>query len=261
MARHLIGLGHRSLAYLSAAHKFSWSQERLEGIRKQCSCAGLEHAVVPVVTDEMDVAYQHILALSGFPDAVIRKVTSIGASKSQAKSLYNAYLKFKKEWTPRQFASRDIRDFQRNFAFLISPLKEKMSEDFLDGVYSAFIVTAVRRMAAMSLTPLFQQALNNQAVTAWICASDDVALAALSFLKDHRIAVPGSLSVAGFDDRSYESLEHRLTTFDFNVSGAVHNMLNFIARPPRSRGPYRHRAIEVEGMVIERGTSGRPISV
>jgi hypothetical protein len=36
--------------------------------------------------------------------------------------------------------------------------------------------------------------------------------------------------------------------------GFVNRMLNFIVRPPRPRGHYRHSLIEVESIVVERDT-------
>jgi hypothetical protein len=52
-------------------------------------------------------------------------------------------------------------------------------------------------------------------------------------------------------------LEQRLTTLDFNSKAFVHQILAFILRPPRRKGLYRHVACEVEGMIIERNTTGK----
>ena len=59
-----------------------------------------------------------------------------------------------------------------------------------------------------------------------------------------------------FDNEPVKAIEQRLTTLDFNAAGFIHRMLNFIARPPRTRGPYQHRPIEVEGIVMIRDTAG-----
>jgi DNA-binding LacI/PurR family transcriptional regulator len=108
---------------------------------------------------------------------------------------------------------------------------------------------------ALCLTPLFREALSRTEVTAWICANDATAFNALDFLRDRGVAVPERISVLGLDNVPTESLEKRLTTYDFNTTGFVHRLLNHILHPPRPRGPYRHRPIEVEGMIVERQTA------
>jgi LacI family transcriptional regulator len=114
---------------------------------------------------------------------------------------------------------------------------------------------AGNRLAAMSARPLFEQALALRDATAWICVNDRLALIALSFLREHGIAVPKEISIVGFDNLPVETFDRRLTSYDFNASGFVHRMLNFIARPPRPRGRYLHDPIEVEGTVMVRDTT------
>ena len=70
-----------------------------------------------------------------------------------------------------------------------------------------------------------------------------------------QIPVPESVSVVGFDNEPVQAFAARLTSYDFNAAGFIHRMLDFIARPPMPRGPYRHVPIEVEGIVMQRGTT------
>jgi DNA-binding transcriptional regulator YhcF (GntR family) len=51
VARFLIGLGHRRIAYLSADHHARWSTERLEGLRDGFARAGYHDAVRPYTID------------------------------------------------------------------------------------------------------------------------------------------------------------------------------------------------------------------
>jgi LacI family transcriptional regulator len=91
-----------------------------------------------------------------------------------------------------------------------------------------------------------------------ICSNDDIAIQALSYLRKQGISVPKEISVVGFDNQPVRTLEHRLTSLDFNAYGFMHRMLNFIARPPRPRGYYRHMPVEVEAIVMQRDTAGPP---
>ena len=109
----------------------------------------------------------------------------------------------------------------------------------------------------MTLTSLFKKAAADKTITAWVCANDSMAFSALSFLHEKKITVPGDISVIGFDNTPVKALDNQLTSLDFNALGAVHRILNFIARPPKPRGRYRHTPIEIEGMIIERGTTGK----
>ena len=93
--------------------------------------------------------------------------------------------------------------------------------------------------------------------TCGICANDVTALAALKFLRGRQVRTPGDISVMGFDNAPVVALENRLTTFDFNAMGFIRAMLSFVLRPPKPRGAYRHKTIEIKGIVLERDTTGR----
>jgi DNA-binding LacI/PurR family transcriptional regulator len=114
------------------------------------------------------------------------------------------------------------------------------------------------RLFELDLLPLFEKALAFKDATAWICANDSHAISAIAFLRKRNIRIPGDLSVVGFDNSPVDALENRLTSLDFNALGFILRILNFITRPPRPRGAFRHVPIEVEGVIIERGSAGQP---
>jgi hypothetical protein len=104
------------------------------------------------------------------------------------------------------------------------------------------------------LAPLFKTVLKKSNTTAWICSSDQLAFAALAFLQNAHVDVPGKISVIGFDNWR-EAYEHQLSTFDFNMHGIIQESLLMImdekslkARPVMS---------EVDGYVVERRTTRR----
>jgi hypothetical protein len=59
----------------------------------------------------------------------------------------------------------------------------------------------------------------------------------------------------GFDNSPVEALEHPLTRLDCNASGFIHRMVNSVVRPPHPRGAYRHSAIEIDAIVVQRDTT------
>jgi DNA-binding LacI/PurR family transcriptional regulator len=92
--------------------------------------------------------------------------------------------------------------------------------------------------------------------TAWVAASDSVALLCLDFLKRHRRAVPGDVSVVGFDD-GLDAFINRLTSYNFNGSAAVHAMLRHVLDDRRARGPETALTLGFDGFIAERSTVAR----
>lgn len=257
VARFLLGMGHRSVAYISTLHHTFWSKQRFEGIVDQFTKAGCRNGVQKIVRERVEIIREHMLALSDFDESLIRRLLPGDTTRSEDE-IYKLYAGFKESFSPEQFTPDDIL-FIKHRLNIVKELADKnvSDRDFNQLVDSIFwqIGTAINpRVQA----PVFNLALASRNVTAWICANDDIALTALSFLHDTGIKVPQELSVIGFDNQPIIALEHRLTSYDFNAGGFVHRMLNFIARPPKPRGPYRHVPVEVEGIVMQRDTTAPP---
>ncbi len=111
---------------------------------------------------------------------------------------------------------------------------------------------AGRAVLRQTLAPLLRRARGLQGVSAWVCANDTVALECLDYLTRRKVAVPGELSVCGFDDTT-EGLGHGLTTWNFNRHGAVSAIVGYLLGPlwqrQRTAG-----FTPVEGYVVERRT-------
>jgi len=105
-----------------------------------------------------------------------------------------------------------------------------------------------------AMKPLFEKALADPLVTAWVCSNDDAAIMALDFLAKKRCPVPGRISVMGFDD-SRQAVEARLTSYNANADRLPQAMMTHILqfrRRPFDRDIY----VRMPGTIMERATTG-----
>lgn len=109
------------------------------------------------------------------------------------------------------------------------------------------------RLIERNLEPLFQNALRDRSISAWVGANDDVALSALTFLASHRVHVPGLLSVVGFDG-SPRALLAELATYDFNAPAAARTALDLVLRPPPKLSRPGRRILDIPGVLAQRPT-------
>jgi DNA-binding LacI/PurR family transcriptional regulator len=253
----MLGLGHQSAVFISAQHRDEYSRQRLDGFRDQYAKAGLHDAIHPVISDQIDLHLLHVLAASGLDDPLLRKVIAVDRTESQTNDQFNALIAFKEGKQSPVVDPKSALILKRNLAIVNDLDARNLDKGFFSRMVTAALTEAGSLFIEASLAPLFKQALTYKNATAWICATDSTALSALRFLKQQSIEVPGKISVTGFDNEPFDAVEQRLTTFDFNAQGFVHGILNFIVRPPRHRGPYRHAPVEIEGIIIERGTTGK----
>jgi DNA-binding LacI/PurR family transcriptional regulator len=109
---------------------------------------------------------------------------------------------------------------------------------------------------AATRPPLFTRAREHGGITAWVCENDRIARYALDFLAEKGVRVPRAVSVMGFDD-DMEAFKRKLTSYNFNIPAVVNRMLGFVLSSSQYHYP---KAYEVEGIVIERGTTGKRAS-
>jgi hypothetical protein len=162
------------------------------------------------------------------------------------------------EHTRQRFAASYLERLRGSLAPLSGALSKGEPDDKAIVLISAAAMDwALRIVEEMLAAPVFDAALARSDLSAWVFASEITALLALPYLKERGVHVPAELSVASFDNLPGETLGWRLTSFDFNVQGFAHRMLDFITRPPRHRGIHRHSPIEVEGNIVVRDTTGK----
>jgi DNA-binding LacI/PurR family transcriptional regulator len=257
VARFLLGQGHRSVVFISLFEEAPWSRDRLDGIAGQFSRAGLGDGV-HAVADAGGASLPIVLTVSGLSDADIRTFIAIGRTESQVADLEREWMNFKRTVKPPYTGCPRLnRAMREGLLGLIAMARKNPEKLFIEKTCAAALDAVERWLLPLHLHPCLEQALHITGATAWICANDLIAIGTLGFLRARKIGVPQDISVVGFDNIPVVALEEKLSTFDFNAQGFIHRMLNFIIRPLRPRGFYRHQVIEIEGIIMERETTGK----
>ncbi len=101
---------------------------------------------------------------------------------------------------------------------------------------------------------LFQEALKEDRITAWVCVNDQVGVLALEFLARYSRRLSRKISVVGFDD-VLEATQHRLTSYNFNMEGLMQATLNYLLRPSSFRTAWKCNVTEVEGFIVARDST------
>jgi DNA-binding transcriptional regulator YhcF (GntR family) len=116
VARLLLGMGHRSVAYISTSHNALYSRLRLEGVVEQYSKAGCTAGVRPVINERMDHVLLYILTVTGFDDALIRRILSVDRTERQAEDLFNEFIRFRAGGPTQMLTRDDARIIRKNLA-------------------------------------------------------------------------------------------------------------------------------------------------
>jgi DNA-binding LacI/PurR family transcriptional regulator/DNA-binding transcriptional regulator YhcF (GntR family) len=250
VAQKLLELGHRHIAYISMLHAYEWSVRRLSGLCDRFESAGFPGGVVPYYTDRILEELGLEFWLSDLPREKVVRILSIKGSTSPVLNPSSSTMQ-----RDERMSDARIRNLQTSMAAFGELVDKNIDPDIFENMRDAALSLASLKGSRILAEPLYEKALSHKSITAWVCANDGTAMSALLFLSQHKIRVPGQISVIGFDNHPY-ALENGLSSYDFNISGILHRIIWFIrqpnVRPAREPGPE-----EVEGMIIERETTGK----
>jgi DNA-binding LacI/PurR family transcriptional regulator len=221
VAQYLLRLGHRKILYFSLYHKNEWSRNRYSGLDETFSSAGFPDSII-AVTDDRHVNEFYLAA-----DTAIVWPGEMDALNETARRYF---------------------DRPEPLAALARRLEAQMERQKIAGKEWLF------------MQPMLERALEFREATAWVCANDGHAIEALDFLQAKGVKVPRDISVIGFDDM-VTAYQHNLTSYNFNIAEAAHAMINYVLNPRAFAGLWDRPVVEIDGAVIERGTTGRPRKV
>jgi DNA-binding transcriptional regulator YhcF (GntR family) len=251
VGRLLLELGHRKVGYISHLHNHTWSTQRLAGIIDQFTDAGFADAVVPITGNSLEREYDRRFWLGALKPGDIEKVLAMPIDTTLSYSQDHIYTAGKLMGPMLS----SIEAFRSDLTILGDAANRTLDIDLFAAIREAALGMAVVKGGELLLEPLFQRMMAHDTVTAWMTANDGIALGALRFLERRGKRVPQDISVVGFDNTA-KSFELGLTTYDFSMSTTIHRMLSFIRRPDAGRSQVHPCSEEVEGMVIERQTTG-----
>ncbi|MDD5673060.1 MAG: substrate-binding domain-containing protein, partial [Chitinivibrionales bacterium] len=181
----LLKLGHRRIAYISiyGAPHFLFSRNRYEGLRATYRAAGIRDGVTALISNELE----------GTPD-----------HKSPGERMAG-----RPGWQGACDAVQKLVPLhsKKTVRKLIATLQTISAEEYLRQLY----------------LPLFERALKDGDLTAWVCVNDQAAFWAKEFLNTRRKKIPGDLSLVGLDDMFY-ALQNEITSYNFNNPTIVHRV-------------------------------------
>jgi DNA-binding LacI/PurR family transcriptional regulator/DNA-binding transcriptional regulator YhcF (GntR family) len=214
VAQRLLSLGHRHIAYISAHHESVWSKNRCAGLAATVA----HHAGGRVTTftrgDVLDASHLRPLR-DRIGEAHARLTDHALGSGNAEERLVGTVMRTRGDSTGER---------------------------------------AIREVIRGALLPLLDAAAERDDISAWVCANDTEALAALDYLSERRREVPSQVSVVGFDD-SPEALSRRLTSYNFDCAGTVHVALHYaLGSYAQARGKTAHSE-DIEGYLVERRTT------
>lgn len=218
VARHLLGLGHMHIAFISPYHDADYSHRRLEGLYMEYRACGQTRSITECVSAERlpdGACGRWHKSKEAFADFLCDQGW-FGHSHGEPLS----------EKTLLR-ATRQLRDIAHN-------------QDLRDVLY-----------------PLLQQAMSLQKATAWVLINDQCAIEAVDYCASRGRNVPRDISIVSFDNSTEATLEG-ITSYNFNTGAYMHAMMNHLFNPtylpwnPRTDPP-----IEIDGFVTVRGSTGR----
>jgi DNA-binding LacI/PurR family transcriptional regulator/DNA-binding transcriptional regulator YhcF (GntR family) len=220
VAKYLLSLRHKKIAFISPFHKAPWSKIRFQSCAAIYQDAGLADGVEPFVLDQYAYQWDYLHG-TGKQDDML--------------SLMNRYAQWEKNVYP---------GFSEKSRTLRYGLSKYLTEWNCAGgeIYS-------------TMRPLFKKALSDRTITAWVMANDFAAALAIDYLKEMNMQTPENVSIISFDN-TLDAMEYQITSYDFNNTGIVTMMLRSILAPSSISPRGGDEILEVEGRIVVRRSTG-----
>jgi DNA-binding LacI/PurR family transcriptional regulator len=214
VAAHLMELGHRRVAFVSHVDtaEHGWAMLRLEGA--------------------LSVFGEDALTLYSPWQTAEEGDTDTTGADSTDDHLYG-----------------HARWYLRNYQALIyksAMLSQSVLKHNLRATWRYLALRGERRR----MKRLFERALRDEGVTAWICVNNELAMLALAYLSS--VGRESDIAVIGFDNTT-ESYKLGLSSYDFSMDRVAHAVMQFLARD-MSRA-HEERFILVPGRLIPRNST------
>jgi DNA-binding transcriptional regulator YhcF (GntR family) len=99
-----------------------------------------------------------------------------------------------------------------------------------------------------------KDAFKDSSITAWVCANDQIAVLITDYWNYCSVPLSQRPALIGFDN-SFKSFERNISSYEFNTSGEVQNMLNHLLYPNSTRLLNGSPEVRLSGRIVERNSS------
>lgn len=252
MSRVLIDKGHTKVAFLSVQHRHTWSMLRWQGVEASFQRVPQGEAIAVTDTSLQD-KFDPVYALCDFTPELFREIFGCGRNEFHTELYLNQRRDARRADVLRGLEESEIKRLRQGLTMLRRYWRRRPSEEFFPR-FRDFLMDEMGVVGqAARLRELFQRALALEQVTAWICANDATAIAAIDFLKHHGKEVPKNISVVAFDDAP-EAQMAGLTSYLFRADILASRVCDWLAQPLPSGALTRRRPLEVPGEVVTRAS-------
>jgi DNA-binding LacI/PurR family transcriptional regulator len=254
---NLLTRGHRRIAYLSATHQFGWSIRRLRGLQRSFAETGMDRGVEPVIGEQISGLYDQALVSLDFSVRQYRNLLErCGVPRETLDAECTHYRMLHARIKARISLDRAALEAGRSVRGLFPDLGRNVTAPLLAQAFGNALAYVGGVAEMVFHKPLFENALGDRTITAWVCSNDAIALSAMRFLRSRSAGVPEELSVVGFDNVP-ESRYNGLTTYNFNYPNIAAEMLAFVLSPRSGPTAQPSSPVEIEGIFIERESTGK----
>jgi DNA-binding LacI/PurR family transcriptional regulator len=218
VGQYLLKLGHRKVAFMSYCHKELWSQYRFRGLLQSFQGAGFGEGVRKFVIEEVDDRFHGLPGPNDLEEFRKAADAFLAASLEAGTGYYAGYA------------------------------QEQMTGSVWNYIHQL-------KMAAR-VEPILTAAMAEPGITACVGANDRMALLARDHMNKKGVRIPRDMSVLGFDD-SKAATDNDLSSYSFTFSEIARKILSYVLSPRQRQQAQDGNAIECEGQLIERGSSGQ----
>jgi DNA-binding LacI/PurR family transcriptional regulator/DNA-binding transcriptional regulator YhcF (GntR family) len=253
VGRNLLNLGHRRAAFLTSMGGEIWSQRRFAGLRQIFEAAGRpENSVTFHDAGTLPEASALVCAAARLSPGEIECLFLRLQAGEEFKQLLERVEQTSKKL---QMSAQEIEWMRRHVKPAIDLCKAGGEPALAESVRARIFTVLGDRIHRKFLQPFFRKLLEDPSITAWVAVTDGIGRAALHFLHENRIDVPGRISVVAFDNEVGSRLEN-LSSYEFDMPGLLHQTMSFAAGRAGTAIKVQ-RVVEWPGILFQRQSSGR----
>jgi DNA-binding LacI/PurR family transcriptional regulator len=253
VGRFILSLGHQRAAFITSSSGEFWSQQRFEGVLRAFGEASLPPQAVTVYKVELAHSADTVICTTlSLSDTEINTLYSNSMSKDAMDQLKAQ----RERGTGRlPLQPREIENTREVVQSILSLYASSLDKNLADSIRVRIFEHLAHNVHQQFLQPVFDQVCKDASVTAWICDSDAIGRAAVSYLRTRPGATgSGRISVVSFDNSRFAA-EENLTSYDFDIAGVFQQAVSFVAG--RHQTQSNKQRTECRGVLCIRKSSGK----